>query len=187
MEKLTPLFTWQSDSLPVVLKVINTNSQNFFAEQTLRMLGVAEESDGSFKGGVKAVYEYLYSLGITDRDIIMYDGSGLAYMNLVKPNAVIRLLTAMSKSPNFGVYLESLANPEKDRALRSRLKGVSNRGNVYAKTGYISGASTFSGYIRAPKSGHLLAFSIMVNNYACDNSYSEAWQDSLVAAVLGEY
>jgi len=183
----SPLFEWQSDSLPVVLKVINTNSQNFFAEQTLRMLGVVKEGQGTFQGGVKAVMGYLDSIGISPRDIEMYDGSGLSYLNSVKPSAIIKLLSAVSHSPNFKVYYESLASPEKDKALKNRLKGVAGREKVRAKTGYIAKASTFSGYIKGPKNNHLIAFSIMINNYACLYSYAEAWEDSLVAAILSEY
>ncbi len=186
-DKLRPLFQWQSDSLPVVLKVINTNSQNFFAEQTLKMLGVVGNDTGSFQSGIKAVRVFLDSIGISNRDIMMHDGSGLSYMNLVKPDAIIKLLEAMSRSRNFDIYYESLGNPEKDRALRSRLQDNPNRGDVRAKTGYIAGASTFSGYARGPKSGNLLAFSIMINNYDCDKSYAEAWEDSLVAEILKEY
>jgi D-alanyl-D-alanine carboxypeptidase/D-alanyl-D-alanine-endopeptidase (penicillin-binding protein 4) len=186
-DKLAPIFTWQSDSLGVVLKVINTNSQNFFAEQTLRMVGVEKNNNGTFQGGIKAEQRFFDSIGITERDIQIYDGSGLSYMNHVKPDAIIKLLSAMSKCPNFKVYYESLANPDSDRAAGTRLKGVSARGNVRFKGGYIAGVSTLSGYIRGPKSGHLLAFSIMINNYTCANSYAEDWEDSLLAAILSEF
>jgi serine-type D-Ala-D-Ala carboxypeptidase/endopeptidase (penicillin-binding protein 4) len=186
-DKLKTVFAWESDTLGAVLKVINTNSQNFFAEQTLRMLGVVKCSNGTFQGGIKAERSFLDSIGITERDIQLYDGSGLSYMNHVKPDAIVRLLTVMSKSPNFNVYLESLGNPEKDRAAGTRFKGVPGRGNVRFKGGYIAGVSTLSGYIKGPKSGHLLAFSIMINNYTCDKSYAEVWEDSLVALILSEY
>jgi D-alanyl-D-alanine carboxypeptidase/D-alanyl-D-alanine-endopeptidase (penicillin-binding protein 4) len=186
-DKLSPLFRWQSDSLPVVLKVIDTNSQNFFAEQTLKMLGAVKNDTGSFQSGIKAVQAFLDSIGISDRDILMYDGSGLSYMNLVKPDAIVKLLAAMSHSSNFDIYYGSLGNPEQDRALSSRLQDNPDRGNVRAKTGYIAGANTFSGYAKGPKSGKLLAFSIMINDYNCNKSYAEAWEDSLVTEILKEY
>jgi D-alanyl-D-alanine carboxypeptidase len=87
----------------------------------------------------------------------------------------------------FDIYYQSLANPEKDRGYKNRLKGIPSRENVRVKTGFIAGASTFSGYIKGPGSGHLLAFSIMINNYSCEKSYAEAWEDSLVAEILKDY
>jgi D-alanyl-D-alanine carboxypeptidase/D-alanyl-D-alanine-endopeptidase (penicillin-binding protein 4) len=186
-DKLKDLFQWRSDSLPVVLKVINTNSQNFFAEQTLKMLGVVRHDTGSFRSGIKAVQVFLDSIGISNNDIMMYDGSGLSYLNLVKPDAIIRLLTAMSRSRNFEIYYESLGNPETDRALKGRLQDNPSRGEVRAKSGYIAGASTFSGYARGPKSGNLLAFAVMINNYNCDKAYAEAWEDSLLTEILEDY
>jgi D-alanyl-D-alanine carboxypeptidase/D-alanyl-D-alanine-endopeptidase (penicillin-binding protein 4) len=184
---LIPLFTWMSDTLGVVLKVINTNSQNFFAEQTLRTLGATRGKEGSLKEGIGTVTDFLASIGITTDDAIMYDGSGLSYLNLVKPLAIIKLLRFMSRSPNFTIFYESLATPGKDKALGNRLKGREHNDQVRAKTGYIANVSTFSGYVRGPQSGHLLAFSIMVNHYVCPVSYVEAWEDSLISLLLGEF
>ncbi len=186
-KNLRRLFDWQSDSLGATLKVINTNSQNFFAEQTLKTMGAIKEGKGTFKSGVIAVQAYLDSIGINGRDIMMYDGSGLSYMNAVKPEAITRLLSSISRAPYFELYYESLANPAKDKAAKNRLKDNPDRGNVRGKSGYIAGVSTWAGYVKGPKSGHLLAFSIMINKYNCDNAIAEAREDSLVAELLKEY
>ncbi len=186
-EDYRQLFEWRSDSLGAILKVINTNSQNLFAEQMLKTLGAIKEGKGTFKSGVLAVQAYLDSIGITGRDIMMYDGSGLSYMNAVKPEAITKLLASISRAPYFELFYESLANPAKDKAARNRLKDNPDRGNVRAKSGNIAGVSTFSGYVKGPKSGHLLAFSIMINKYNCDRAVAEGWEDSLVAELLKEY
>jgi D-alanyl-D-alanine carboxypeptidase/D-alanyl-D-alanine-endopeptidase (penicillin-binding protein 4) len=186
-ENATPLFNWQSDSLGEVIKVINTNSQNFFAEQTLRTVGAEKDKEGSFATGIKATGQFFESIGIDRSDLVMHDGSGLSYMNMVKPQAIMKLLKYMAKSPDFGVFYESLACPGKDKSLKNRLKDNPYRERVRAKTGYIANTSTFSGYLRGPKSDHLLAFSIMVNHYDCPESSVEAWQDSIVATMLEEY
>lgn len=183
-ERLHQLFTWESDSLGVVVSVMNTNSQNFFAEQTLKTMGVRASGEGSFEAGVSAVMAWLDSLGISSDDLSMYDGSGLSYMNLVMPEAIIRLLIAMSKRPDFGVYFESLGNPAEDRALRKRLENQPSRSSVRAKTGYMAGASAFSGYVKGPRTGHLIAYSIMINDYNCPKSNIEAWEDRIVEFLL---
>lgn len=186
-QNATPLFNWQSDSLGEVIKVINTNSQNFFAEQTLRTIGAEKRSEGSFAAGIKAAYQLFESMGIARGDLVMHDGSGLSYMNMVKPNAIIKLLKYMATSRDFAVFFESLASPGIDKSLKNRLKDNPNRERVRAKTGYSANTSTFSGYLKGPKSDHLFAFSIMVNHYDCPKSSVEAWEDSVVAAVLEEF
>ncbi|MEE8417710.1 MAG: D-alanyl-D-alanine carboxypeptidase/D-alanyl-D-alanine-endopeptidase [candidate division Zixibacteria bacterium] len=187
LEKLSPLFEWQSDSLGLVISVINKNSQNFFAEQSLKTIGRELGGEGSFSRGIELAEAFFDSIGISSDDIAMRDGSGLSYMNIVKPAAVIKLLEGMCQSPYFRTYYESLAIPGEDRSVRTRLKEVENREHVRAKTGYIANTSSFSGYVDGPHAGHLLAFSIIVNNYSCKTSYVTAWHDSVVSLLLLEY
>lgn len=182
-----PLFTWYSDSLGVVISVINKNSQNFFAEQTLKTVGREIGGEGSFKKGLELMSAFLDSIGIGEDDIAMRDGSGLSHYNIVKPSGIIELLRHMYRSPNFGTYYESMAIPGVDRSVRKRLENVPFGGNLRTKTGSIANVRTFSGYINGPRSGHMIAFSIMVNDFACDESYIIDWLDSVASRILAEY
>ncbi|OGC94904.1 MAG: D-alanyl-D-alanine carboxypeptidase/D-alanyl-D-alanine-endopeptidase [candidate division Zixibacteria bacterium RBG_16_53_22] len=184
---LISLFTWESDTLGVVVKVIDTNSQNFFAEQTLLTLGAEKAGEGSFKAGLRIITAFLDSIGIGPNDLSMYDGSGLSYINAVKPRAVVDLLRYMSARPNFETYYQSLGNPAVDRSVRGRLDGIAGRERIRAKTGHIAGVSTLSGYMRGSKENHLIAFSIMINNYTCPRAHCEAWEDKIVASLLEVY
>jgi serine-type D-Ala-D-Ala carboxypeptidase/endopeptidase (penicillin-binding protein 4) len=182
-----PLFTWDSDSLPVIINVINKNSQNLFAEMTLKTLGAKLGREGSFKGGCAVTDSFFRTIGITSKDLAMYDGSGLSYTNQVKPDAIIKLLKYMHKSKNYEVFYNSLGNPALDRSVRNRLKDIPGRENVRAKGGYIMNVSTLSGYLTGPKNGHLYAFSIMVNNYTCTEDDVVSWQDKLLTLLLKEF
>jgi len=181
------LFTWYSDSMGVIISVINKNSQNFFAEQALKAIGKELGGEGSFHKSLEIVTSFFDSLGIGEDDLSMSDGSGLSHYNIVKPATIIELFKIMSKSPDFEVYFNSLAIPGIDRSVKNRLDSVEFRENVHTKTGSIANARTFSGLIDGPRSGHLIGFSLMVNHYSCKSSYVHNWFDSVVAAILAEY
>ncbi|MEE9553503.1 MAG: D-alanyl-D-alanine carboxypeptidase/D-alanyl-D-alanine-endopeptidase [candidate division Zixibacteria bacterium] len=187
MEKTNSLFTWYSDSMGVVISVINKNSQNFFAEQTLKTIGAELGGEGSFEKGLELAVAFFDSLGISEDDISMGDGSGLSHYNIVKPAAIIELFKQMHDSPHFETYFESLGIPGVDRSVRKRLEGVEFRERARTKTGSIANTRTFSGYIDGPRTGRLIAFSLMVNNYSCKMSYVDSWFDSIVESIIAEY
>jgi D-alanyl-D-alanine carboxypeptidase/D-alanyl-D-alanine-endopeptidase (penicillin-binding protein 4) len=56
---------------------------------------------------------------------------------------------------------------------------------VKAKTGTISGVSALSGYITS-KSGNLLAFSILMQNFVNNTSTARGFQDE-ICKILAEY
>ncbi|UCE67011.1 MAG: D-alanyl-D-alanine carboxypeptidase/D-alanyl-D-alanine-endopeptidase [Candidatus Zixiibacteriota bacterium] len=182
MQSKKPLFAWQSDSLGVVVTVINQRSQNLFAELTLLTMGKEIGGEGSFSKSIEIVEAFFDSIGITSDDLDMNDGSGLSYINLVKPDAIIRLLRYMHKSDYFETYYNSLRTPRD-----FRLVGVENRQDVRVKGGTIANTRTYSGYLTGPETGRLLAFSIMVNNYSCPKKYVESWQDSILEVLLKNF
>ncbi len=73
---------------------------------------------------------------------------------------------------NFNDFYKSLpvaGDASDDGFLKSFMNNKSSSGKVNAKSGYISNNRAYSGYIKT-KSGRLLAFTVMVNNYSCSNS-----------------
>jgi D-alanyl-D-alanine carboxypeptidase/D-alanyl-D-alanine-endopeptidase (penicillin-binding protein 4) len=177
-----PLFTWNSDSLGVIITVINQRSQNLFAELVLLTLGKGIGGEGSFKKSLELVTGYFDSIGITSDDLSMNDGSGLSYINLAKPDAIIRLLKYMHRSRYFETYYHSMRTPRDHR-----LVGVKYRNNIRAKRGTIANTRNYSGYLTGPQTGRLLAFSILVNNHSCTRKYIDSWQDSILATLLKNF
>lgn len=180
---LEKLFTWESEPMSVVVSVINKNSQNFFAEQTLKTIGAEIAGEGSYPMSTRVVEDWLEIIGITSDDISYYDGSGLSSMNLVKPSAIVKLLEHMHQSPSFNIYYESLAIPGVDRSVKNRLKEHPLASAMRTKTGYIANTRTFSGYLTT-RQGRLAAFSLMVNNYIVDNDEIDNWMDDFCRFVI---
>ncbi len=163
-DSLNKLFVWESDSLSNLLKVVNKNSQNFYAEQILKTIGKEITGSGSFDSGLAAVGRFLTErAGLTQNDFYLVDGSGLSPNNRFTPAGFIKLLRHMHDSRLFSYYFESMAVPGTDRSVRNRISGDSALiSGMRLKTGWIGGSRTLSGYLTS-KSGKLYAFSALVN------------------------
>ena len=97
------------------------------------------------------------------------------------------LPTAMHAHPDAATrraFYNSLAVGGQTGTLERRYRGGLARGNVHAKTGYISGARTLSGYVTA-SNGHTVAFSLLCNNYQTTTARVNRAQDEVVEMLAG--
>ena len=184
--------THLSADLAAIVGVTNTDSNNLYAEQILRTMGAVrytgtQYARGSAEAGVFAGEPFLRRIGIRPEDLSLVDGSGLSAMNRLTPEAIITLLDAMHRHPDPATrvaFYNSLSVGGVTGTLQRRYRGGIARGNVHAKTGYISGARTLSGYVTA-SNGHLIAFSLLCNNYATATSRVNRAQDQVVELLAG--
>lgn len=172
----------------VAATVCNKESDNSLADHLLKVLGAEALGDGSFAGGARAVKEFLTDfVGTSSEGFVVRDGSGLSAGNRVTARGMVALLTAMNRAdaPGRDIFLRSLPVSGFDGSMRDRLTESRYRGAVRAKTGYISGVSTLSGYA-ATTSGRVLAFSILVNEMRRDvsNTAVKAIQDDICRALV---
>ncbi len=185
--------THASPKLMHILAETNQESNNLYAEHLLRTLGVhgysgSEYEPGSSKAGAAAMEPFLTRAGIDPASLRIADGSGLSALNRLTPLATVQLLRTMNEHSGPGVpeaFYESLAVGGRSGTLERRYRSGDARGNVRAKTGYISGARTLSGYVTADN-GHLLAFSLMCNHYSTRTSRVNQAQDAIVE-LLADY
>lgn len=146
------------------LQVIDKVSQNLHAEMTLRAVGRERRGIGSQEAGLKELETFLYEVGIGPESYNLVDASGLARLNLVSPNATVRLLRHMYSAPEREGWLSLLPVGGEDGTLSDRFGEPAAAGRILAKTGTLSHVSALSGYARRAD-GAWLAFSILVNNY----------------------
>jgi D-alanyl-D-alanine carboxypeptidase/D-alanyl-D-alanine-endopeptidase (penicillin-binding protein 4) len=74
----------------------------------------------------------------------------------------------MSKNSNEGYYfIKSLPLAGNSGTLNNFGKGTCLQNNLRAKTGSMKGVKAYCGYFN--KREKLLAFTLIVNNYSCDN------------------
>ncbi len=170
-------------SLLTVIEVANKRSQNFYAESLLKTLGAERCGEGSWRGGLEAVADFLERLGLEPGSYRMVDGSGMSRSNRFSAAQVADLLRRMYAHRWGGALVHSLpVAGEEGASLEKRLTEAPYRGNVFAKTGTLTGVSTLSGYARG-RSGRLYVFSILANRA------HSAWearraQDAIVRAIV---
>ena len=159
------------------LPPINTNSQNLHAEMLFRQLGVRYSGKGTFKTGAAAMGAFLKEEGLLSEKTRIADGSGLARGNDVSARLIVKLLQKAAEGEYFDAFKGSLAVGGETGTLEKRLKDKSVRGSVYAKTGYINGVRSLSGYLITDE--RRIAFSMLMNNCV----YTKQMQDEILEVL----
>ena len=149
-----------SPPLAELIKEINQDSNNLYAEIILKTLAKHLSSDD----GVTALETSLESLGIKTDDYDLVDGSGLSRHNLISPATLNQLLRIMSQHAESNLFQESLARAGVSGTLKRRLRQTEIAGNLWGKTGSLSGTITLSGYLQLPNSTQI-NLTILVNNF----------------------
>jgi serine-type D-Ala-D-Ala carboxypeptidase/endopeptidase (penicillin-binding protein 4) len=182
-DNLIPLYTHNSVQLRLIIKEMNKNSNNIYAEQILKTIGLEENNFGSIKNGVDACKDLFNTMGINLDNMVMADGSGLSKLNLVTPRQIVNLLSFMYKNEVFNDFYESFPIAGVDGTLIDRMKRTIAQNNVHAKPGYNDNVSALSGYLRTV-SGEPLVFSIIVNNFLTSPALANYIQDSVCHRLI---
>ncbi|MEG8947404.1 D-alanyl-D-alanine carboxypeptidase/D-alanyl-D-alanine endopeptidase [Rosettibacter firmus] len=177
-QNLIPLLTHQSVPLKTIIKELNKNSNNFYAEQILKTIGYEIYGYGTTENGIKASKDLFKQIGIDPDNLVMVDGSGLSQLNLITPRQVVNLLSYIYKSNIFNYIYDSLPIAGVDGTLSQRMNKTTCENNVRAKPGFNLNSSALSGYVKTI-SGELLAFSIMINNFLAPPSLINYIQDNI--------
>jgi D-alanyl-D-alanine carboxypeptidase/D-alanyl-D-alanine-endopeptidase (penicillin-binding protein 4) len=160
--KQVVLAAHDSDPLPILMRRINKDSDNEWAERLLETVG-AEIYGGPAIApkGVRALREAIAELGLSPREYVSVNGSGLGHANRITPEAMADLLRRLFLDPRLGPdMLQSLSVGGVDGTTRNRFRGSPAAERVRAKTGTLNGKSCLAGYVG--DGSDILAFSIMV-------------------------
>ncbi len=137
----------ESVPLPLLIRRVNKNSDNEWAERVLEAAG-AETYGGSASTakGVRALRDALTDLGVPSSGYLPANGSGLGHQNRVAPATMADLLRRLYFDPRVGPdLLQSLSVGGVDGTTRNRFRGSSAAERVRAKTGTLNGVSCLSG------------------------------------------
>ena len=171
-----------SAPLARLLRRLNKDSDNFFAEVLLKGLGRDLYGEGSTDAGLQVSRAVLDELDAAPGSYRLADGSGLSYDNRLTPALLVDLLVAMYRRDDWDVFHDSLAVAGVDGTLEDRLRGTPAQGNAHAKTGSLRITAALSGYVDSADD-QVLAFAIITNGDPVDYWSTGKAHDKLVAAL----
>lgn len=172
-ENAEALASVESQTLDEIVRRMNKDSINLYAELILRTLGKkfgaetpdenpkARKTRGDDAAGAAVIKKWLRDSGgsLQETESIK-DGSGLSRLNFVTPETVGRALVAGNQIKAAEAFKNSLPVAATDGTLRGRLGNAAGR--IRAKTGSIMFVNSLAGY--AQRTNETLAFVILCNN-----------------------
>ncbi|AZI42947.1 D-alanyl-D-alanine carboxypeptidase [Deinococcus psychrotolerans] len=202
------LATVRSQPLIELAKQTLKPSDNVWAEQIAAELGSKVAGNGAVThaGMVAGLRAFLTKVGVNAAPMSLNDASGLSGGNRLTPRSLVTVLSRMydlpitaSKTPitpldaftqRKNLFIEALPRgatgeaSAEARALGGTLAGrfVGSGLDVRAKTGTLPGVSSLAGYVRG-KSGHVLAFALMMDQAPGNTLDLRAYQDRMVKVI----
>ncbi len=168
-----------SAPLTEIVRVMNNESDNFYAEMLLKGIAAASGKPGSSSLGGKLVVATMAEAGIPVQGVQIVDGSGLSRLDRLTASALVGVLQAGLADPSIrSAFVGSLAVAGRSGTLSSRLPAL--RGRVKGKTGTTNLACTLSGYI-----GRNYAFAVLQNGNPVSSWAAREAQDRFVTLLAG--
>jgi len=152
--RLKGLATIASDPLVAMMKRMNTDSRNFYAEVFGKLLGARRSgAPGTIAKGARAIESFAAAHGVS---LVANDGSGLSYANRVTVTGIVDLLEYAETQP-WGETLRETLPKGGQGTLVDRFADVRLR----AKTGTLDEISALSGWVWLERVGDWAEFSIL--------------------------
>jgi len=172
--------------LPEVLRRCNTDSHNLYAEALIKRIGYEVTTDaGSWANGA-AVIRMLLSERLSPQHatgVHIADGSGMSRANRVSPATIAAWLDHFSDNPDlFEPFVASLAAPG-EGTLTSRFKDTELENMVRAKSGYLTGVYSLSGYVIDPTTSRRIVFSMIINEGKRSSGNAKRFHEAFVAEI----
>ena len=173
----TTLASDTSDPLAALVKRMNRESDNFYAEMLLKQLAAASGKAGTSAAGAKIVIATMRDAGVPVAGVRIVDGSGLSSLNRLTAVALVGVLRAGATEPAIArPFVDSLAVTGRSGTLSSRLPAL--RGLVKGKTGTTNLACTLSGLI-----GRKIVFAVLENGNPVSSWAARSAQDRFVTIL----
>ncbi|CRX38257.1 D-alanyl-D-alanine carboxypeptidase/D-alanyl-D-alanine-endopeptidase [Estrella lausannensis] len=183
----TFLASLASPTLANLLREVNHQSNNLYAETILRYIAKRRYPDLSFEEAESRVLqEYLHKLGVERSEFVLREGAGLSRHNLLTPKIVVTLLKRKVESPEGSDFLNVLPVAGQDGTLQKRFSELNAGLVIKAKTGGMEGVTNLAG-VAESSAGIRILFCIFVNGSTKTYKETAASLDALLLKILNSY
>ena len=164
-----------------IVDFTDVNSDNFFAEMLIKLLGARFGGTGSTAAGAQVVEQFARG---HESGVHAVDGSGLTRSNRASPMQVVDLLRSMRSNPVGDEFIQDLALSGKEGTTAGRMKGTAAYGRCRLKTGTLTGVSNLSGYC-FNTDGKVMVFSTLMGSVA--NTETAHYYQDKIAGMVASY
>lgn len=157
-----------SPLLKEIIYMTNKKSFNLYTEQLLKTIALEKTGTGSTENGINVITSFLDSIGISTEALNLFDGSGLSRTDMITAKMMVKILSFISNQKYFETFYNSLpiaGDPSDISSFKRFGANTLIEKNAHIKDGFITGVRSHSGYLKN-KSGELIAFSFIANNYS---------------------
>ncbi len=178
------LYVHRSPSMDKIVYQTNLHSNNLFAESLLKTIAVKKNGYGSIYEGCDLITAFWKARGVDIEGLFMVDGSGLSRANGISTFQQASMLSKIYKDEAiYNSFNVSLPVAGQSGSLASLCKGTFAEKNMRAKSGYITRARGYAGYVKTKK-GTELSFSVLFNNYNCSPSEAKHKIEKFLEALV---
>lgn len=180
------VFITESPTLVEMVKVLNYESVNLFAEHLVKQIAAEKTGVGNRETGLQLILEFWENKGLDTWQLFMEDGSGLSHFNAVSPSFLTSVLGFMVKtSKNSTNFSESL--PTAGQGTLHHFSSLNfPEKTLRAKSGSMTRVRCYVGYIHS-KSGNYRTFSMMVNHFSGSHQKLISELENLLLAIHDNY
>ena len=179
------IYGHQSRPLSDILREVNVESNNHYAEHLIRTIGRNQNPDiysDALEEGVKHIKKYWTQQNVSTSSLFLYDGCGLAPQNAASSEFFCDLLLNMHNRSKYSKeFYASLPTAGRDGTLKNFMKNTKYDGKIRAKSGSIGGVQCFAGYLIDGNKKY--AFTIMVNKFTGSRSAVRKSIESFIGSL----
>lgn len=179
---ITVFYTLESQPLDTIAFYTNRYSINTWAEDILKMLAFEKTGVGSTYNGTQLVTNFWKSKGVDLTGFKMVDGSGLSSDNKVSPRNLAEIMKAFISDSLFPEFYNTLPVAGRSGSISDIFKGTIAENNLHAKSGYMIGLRSYTGYVYNKK-GKLLTFGIIVNDHTATAGEMKSMLEKIMVLI----
>ena len=175
----TVLHVNYSRPLSEIVKEVNFQSNNFYADHLFRYLALNKYEQSTWQGAQYVVKRFWKEKGLNTDNIFLFDGSGLSPQDAISPRFFAEVLLKMCDSKEYTTFYNSLPVGGESGTVRSFLLNTPLKGQAHIKSGSSSQVQCYAGYIYDK-----YIFVIMANNFTCSRKELCREMERLLQSIL---